>query len=72
MAPSDIANTWANIRQGVKEAELLIGEKKYNLSMVKSRQVLELMVDYLCGIASVSNAALAASIDDRDDSEWIS
>lgn len=72
MAASDIANTWANIRQGVKEAETLIGEKKYNLSMVKSRQVLELMVDYLCGIASVSKEDLASSIDDLYDSEWIS
>lgn len=72
MAASDIANTWANIRQGVKEAEILIGEKKYNLSMVKSRQVLELMVDYLCGLASVSKEDLASSIDELYDSEWIS
>ncbi len=72
MAPSDIANTWANIRQGVKEAELLIGEKKYNLSMVKSRQVLELMVNYLCDNASVSEEDLASSIDELYNSEWIS
>lgn len=72
MAASDIANTWANIRQGVKEAETLIGEKKYNLSMVKSRQVLELMVDYLCSAAGVSKEDLASSIDELYNSEWIS
>lgn len=72
MAASDIANTWANIRQGVKEAETLIGEKKYNLSMVKSRQVLELMVNYLCDNASVSQEDLASSIDELYDREWIS
>lgn len=72
MAPSDITNTWANIRQGVKDAELLIGEKKYNLSMIKSRQVLELMVNYLCDTASVSGEDLASSIDELYNSEWIS
>ena len=72
MAVSDIANTWDKIRQGVKDAEMLITQKKYNLSMVKSRQVLELMVDYLCSTASFSEEDLASSIDTLYENEWIS
>ena len=72
MAVSDIANTWDKIRQGVKDAEMLITQKKYNLSMVQSRQVLELMVDYLCNAASFSEEDLASSIDTLYESEWIS
>ncbi len=72
MAAPDIANTWADIRQGVKDAEILIGQKKYNLSMIKSRQVLELMVNYLCSNASVAENDLASSIDVLYDYQWIS
>lgn len=71
MAAPDIANTWDNIRRGVKDAELLIGQKKYNFSMIKSRQVLELMVSYLCDSAGIESEDLASSIDALYDSEWI-
>lgn len=71
MTTPDIASTWANIRQGVKDAEILIGQKKYNLSMIKSRQVLELMVNYLCSNASVAEDDLASSIDALYDCQWI-
>jgi len=71
MAAPDIANTWGDIRQGVKDAEILIGQKKYNLAMVKSRQVLELMVNYLCRNASVVGEDLASSIDTLYDCQWI-
>ena len=71
MAAPDIANTWADIRQGVKDAEILIGQKKYNLSMIKSRQVLELMVNYLCSNAAVAEEDLASSIDSLYDCQWI-
>lgn len=72
MAAPDITSTWENMRRGVKDAELLITQKKYNLSMMTSRQVLELMVNYLCSIASVSEDDLASSIDTLYDNEWIS
>ncbi|MCI8663361.1 MAG: DUF4145 domain-containing protein [Hungatella sp.] len=72
MAMSDITSTWENIRRGVKDAELLIGEKKYNMSMIKSRQVLELMIHYLCDNASISESDLASSIDVLYEEEWIS
>lgn len=71
MAASDITNTWENIRRGVKDAEILIGEKKYNMSMIKSRQVLELMVNYLCDSASIPENDLASSIDMLYEDEWI-
>lgn len=71
MAASDITNTWENIRRGVKDAEILIGEKKYNMSMIKSRQVLELMVNYLCDNASIPESDLASSIDMLYEDEWI-
>jgi len=63
MAEPDIANTWENIRQGVKEAENLINQKQFNLSMMKCRQVLEAMVDYLCTNAEIQGDNLAESID---------
>lgn len=72
MAAPDIANIWGDIRQGVKDAEILISQKKYNLAMIKSRQVLELMVNYLCGNASVAEEDLASSIDALYDYQWIS
>ncbi len=71
MAAPDIANTWDNIRRGVKDAELLIGQNKYNFSMVKSRQVLELMISYLCDNAGLEAEDLASSIDALYDGEWI-
>ena len=71
MAAPDIANTWGDIRQGVKDAENLIGQKKYNMAMIKSRQVLELMVNYLCSNADVVEEDLASSIDTLYDCQWI-
>ena len=44
METSENRSSWDQIRQGVKDAETLIGQKKYNLSMIKSRQTLEFMV----------------------------
>ena len=44
MAGSDTNNSWEKIRRNVKDAEVLISQKKYNLSMVKSRQALESMI----------------------------
>ena len=38
---ADVAITWQKIQQGVKETERLLGQKQYNLTMVKARQTLE-------------------------------
>ena len=41
-------STWEQIHGGVRETERLIGQKNYNLAMVKARQTLEYMVKCLC------------------------
>ena len=63
MAGSDTNNSWEKIRRNVKDAEVLISQKKYNLSMVKSRQALESMIRTLCENASIGDMDLASSID---------
>jgi len=72
MAGTDTNSTWERIRQGVKEAETLIGQKKYNLSMVKSRQTLEFMVQILCEKAAIVESDLASSIDELYSNRYIS
>jgi SH3 domain protein len=47
MANSGSQNTWVLIQDGVKECEKLLGQKEYNLSMIKARQTLEYMVKSL-------------------------
>lgn len=63
MAESEITNIEEQIRRGVADAGLLIEQKNYNMSMIKCRQVLELMVNCLCENASASGEDLASSID---------
>ena len=41
MARNDIPNGWDKIRQNVQETERLIGQKKYNQSMIKAKQTVE-------------------------------
>lgn len=72
MAATDTNNSWEKIRQGVKDAETLIGQKKYNLSMVKSRQTLEYMVRCLCEKAAIVESDLASSIDELYNGRYIS
>ena len=72
MAGSDTNTSWEKIRRNVKDAEVLISQKKYNLSMVKSRQALESMIRTLCENASIGDMDLASSIDALYSSRWIS
>lgn len=72
MAGTDTNSSWERIRQGVKEAETLIGQKKYNLSMVKSRQTLEFMVQILCEKTAIVESDLASSIDELYSGRYIS
>ena len=37
-------NSWEKIQSGVRDTERLIGQKKYNMAMIKARQTLEFMV----------------------------
>lgn len=47
MSNSDLSGNWSQIQTGVRDAERYIGQKRYNDSMVKSRQTLEFMVKCL-------------------------
>ncbi len=69
-------NNWDKIRQGLKDAQMLNSQRKYNLSMVKCRQTLEFMVQDLCSKASITttnaNQDLASLIDELYSNRWIS
>lgn len=72
MATTQTTSSWEKIRQGVKEAETLIGQKQYNLSMVKSRQTLEFMVRCLAERACLVEGDLSVMIDELFQGKWIS
>ncbi len=55
--------TWEQIHNGVRETERLIGQKNYNLAMVKSRQTLEYMVKCLCERSDIPETGLLEMID---------
>lgn len=66
------SSSWEKIRQGVIEAETLIGKKQYNLSMVKSKQTLEYMIKCLCERADITEPDLEQAIDMLYDNRVIS
>ncbi len=72
----NMSTNWVKIRQGVKDAELLISQKRYNLSMVKCRQTLEYMIRDLCDKAMISSQStgqdLSALVDALYTNRWIS
>ena len=48
MAKVDNPGIWEKIQKNVQETERLMGQKKYNQSMIKARQTLEYMVKLKC------------------------
>lgn len=68
---ADVTSTWEKIQQGVKETERLIGQKEYNLAMIKSRQTLEYMVKSLGERACIVDGDMADIIDQLYDGQWI-
>lgn len=68
---ADVMNTWEKIQQGVKETERLIGQKQYNLAMVKSRQTLEYMVKSLGERACIVDGDMSDIIDQLYEGQWI-
>ena len=46
-------SSWEQIRQSASDVERLIGQKQYNLAMVKARQSLEYMVKSLAEPAGI-------------------
>ncbi len=69
-------NNWEKIRQGIKDVQILIEQKRYNLAMVKCRQTLEYMVHDLCDKALITtqntNQDMASLIDELYNGRWIS
>lgn len=55
--------SWERIQGGVRETERLIGQKKYNMSMIKARQTLEYMVKCLCDKEDIVESGLIDMID---------
>ncbi|PNV61492.1 N-acetylmuramoyl-L-alanine amidase [Clostridium sp. chh4-2] len=71
MANVDTSNSWDKIQKGVKETERLIGQKQYNLAMVKARQTLEYMVRCLGERACIVDGDLSSTIDELYLGKWI-
>jgi len=57
------ASSWEKIQTGVRDTERLIGQKKYNMAMVKARQTLEYMVKCLCEKSGILEGSLIDMID---------
>ncbi len=63
---------WEKIQSSVKETERLMGQKKYNLSMIKARQTMEFMVKLQCDKAGVVEGDTEQMIRDLYESKAIS
>ena len=53
MGKIDNQGNWEKIQKSVQETERLMGQKKYNLSMIKARQTMEFMVKLQCDKAGI-------------------
>lgn len=63
---------WIKIQQGLRETEILMNQQQYNLSMIKARQTVEYMVNYLGEKALIVEGDLADSIDQLFEGRLIS
>ena len=61
---ADTMNRWETIREGASDVERLIGQKHYNLAMIKARQTLEIMVGALADRYDLEPADLRTMIDE--------
>lgn len=68
---ADVTSTWQKIQQGVKETERLIGQRQYNLAMVKARQTLEYMIKSLGERACILDGDMSDIIDQLYEGQWI-
>ena len=66
------STSWERIQRGVKDTERLIGQKQYNMAMVKARQTLEYMVRCLGERACIVDGDLVDTIDELYKGKWIS
>lgn len=62
---------WEKIQKSVQETERLMGQKKYNLSMIKARQTLEYMVKLQCDKAGIVESTPETMIQELFKGGWI-
>lgn len=72
MGKMDNPGIWEKIQKNVQETERLMGQKKYNLSMVKARQTMEYMVKLQCDKAGIVQSSTETMIRELYDGGWIS
>lgn len=63
---------WEKIQKSVQETERLMGQKKYNLSMIKARQTMEFMVKLQCDKAGIVESSMEQMIRDLYEAKAIS
>ncbi len=63
---------WARVQQGLRETETLLSQKQHNMSMIKARQTLEYIVNFLGERALIVEGDLADSIDQLFEGRFIS
>lgn len=72
MGKMENSGIWEQIQKSVQEAERLMGQKKYNLSMIKARQTMEFMVKLQCDKAGIVEGAPENMIRELYEGKWIS
>ena len=72
MANSDTRSAWQQIQAGVYDTSELLNNQKYNLSMIRARQTLEIIVKQLSGLEDFENQSLADIIDSLSTDNLIS
>ena len=72
MGNIDNPSIWEKIQRNVQETERLMGQKKYNLSMIKARQTLEYMVKLQCDKAGIVEGPLEAMIKELYTGKFVS
>ena len=72
MGNTDNPSAWEKIQKNVQETERLMGQKKYNLSMIKARQTLEYMVKLQCDKAGIVESTPETMIRELYNSKCIS
>lgn len=72
MGKIDNQGIWEKIQNSVQETERLMGQKKYNLSMIKARQTMEYMVKLQCDKAGIVEGSTEQMIRDLYEAKAIS
>lgn len=64
MAENQTMSSWDRIRQGVADVENLMDQKQYNLSMVRGRQTLDYMINYLAQSVRLQSPDMSTTVDE--------